>query len=147
MSFLVGLCNVIVIRRIILCLETPLKRKRLCSRGDSEDTSASVPSSSHEAAPLSKAEKPAPRSKRSFSSVDTGDEQASCSKDCIGPSSSSGLCSKASSSSEDEEAEASREVPEVAQGQKAVPTPAKEKQTPIDSVVKNVEVIFRLLKK
>lgn len=107
-----------------------------------------MPSSSQEAASLSKTEKPAPRGKRSFSSVETGDEQASCSKDCIGPSSSSGLCSKASSSSEDEEPEASREVPEVAQGgQKAVPTPAKEKQTPIDSVVKNVEVIFRLLKK
>lgn len=132
---------------VLLLPDTPLKRKRLCSRGDSEDTSASVPSGSQDAAPpLSKAEKPAPRSKRSFPSVEVGDEQASCSKDCIGPSaSSSGLCSKASSS--DEEPEASREVPEVAQGQRAVPTPAKEKQTPIDSVVKNVEVIFRLLKK
>lgn len=126
--------------------KTPVKRRRLSSRGDPEETSIPTPSTSKKAA-ASKPEKPGPRCKRSISSVDEGEEQQpSCSKDC-GQLSSGQPSTNASSLSGDDEPTTSSDVPEVAHSPKTAPPLVKEKQLPVDMVVKNVDVIFRLMNK
>lgn len=127
--------------------KTPVKRRRLSSRGDTEETSIPTPSTSKKAG-ASKPEKPRPRCKRSISSVDEGEEQQpSCSKDC-GQLLSGPQCTKTPSlSDDDDEPTTSSEVPEVAHSPKTAPPLVKEKQMPVDMVVKNVDVIFRLMNK
>ena len=115
--------------------KVPAKRRRLSSKGDSEESTASPT----KAVP---AKKDKPKCAGVKRGLDEGDVP-SCSKDVSSTSSARSKTPEDDSSSEQVTDTAA--VCEPAQGQKIVAAQTKEKPAMLDLVIKNIEAVFRLL--